>query len=60
MDDETGELTVSIGSYQARTDIQYRELFSGSGLSDIQCVPDLGEPDHGDQEDLVVHIADRG
>ena len=57
LDDDTGKITVSTASYQARTDTQYRELLLAAGFHDIQCFPSLAGPDDQGQEDLVVYIA---
>ena len=59
LDDETGEVTVSTGGYQARSDAQYRELLLEAGLPQIECVPSLAGPEHPGQEDLVVYVASR-
>ena len=57
VDDETGEVTVSNGSYQARPDARYREMLANAGLPKVQCLPSLGGPGHAGQEDLVVYVA---
>jgi SAM-dependent methyltransferase len=59
IDDETGEITVSTGSYQARTGAQYEELLSNAGFDAVEHFPSLGGPDHLGQEDLIVCVATR-
>ncbi len=59
LDHQTGEITVSTGSYQAWTEPQLLELLREVGLQKIQCFPSLAGPGDAGQEDLVVYVATR-